>query len=56
MLFAAVARMAERQLSKFSTQGLANMAWAFATARHSDEKLFVVLAMMAQRWLIEFNA
>ena len=32
-LFKAVAKMAERRLDQFIAQELANMAWAFATAK-----------------------
>ena len=32
------------------------MAWAFATVKQSDEKLFTVLARVAERRVGEFNA
>ena len=37
-------------------QGLANMAWAFATADQSDAILFVALARAVERCLVVFNA
>ena len=38
-IFAALAIAAERRLSEFKPQELANSAWAFATANHRDKKL-----------------
>ena len=55
MLFAALARAAERRLSELSAQDVANAAWAFATANHRDEKLFAALARAAERRLSEFH-
>ncbi len=46
---------AERQLGKCNAQELANTAWAFATVRMLDEKLFAALEMAAERRLSEFN-
>ena len=37
-------------------QGLANTAWAFATAGQLDAQLFMALARMAERRVGEFNA
>ena len=50
-----MARAAERQLSEFNAQDVANTAWAFATANHRDEKLFAALAIAAERRLSEFK-
>ena len=47
LLFAALAIAAERRLSEFKTQELANTAWAFATVNRPDEKLFTALARAA---------
>ena len=55
LLFAALARAAEQQLSEFKPQNAANTAWAFATANHRDEKLFADLAIVAERQLSEFK-
>ena len=55
-LFTALARVAERCLGDFNVQGLANMAWAFATAGQQDEQLFMALARMTERRLGKFNA
>ena len=55
VLFAELAKAAERRLSEFKPQELANTAWAFATADHSDEKLFATLACAAKRRVREFN-
>ena len=40
----ALARVAERRLGDFIAQGLANTAWAFATAGQLDAQLFTALA------------
>ena len=56
MLFAALAKAAERRLIDFKPQELANTAWAFATASRRDEKLFASSALAAERRLGEFNA
>ena len=37
-------------------QGLASMAWAFATMDHPDEKLFTALARAAERRVSDFIA
>ena len=55
-LFAALARAAERRLSDFNPQNVANTAWAFATVNYRDEQLFAALAIAAERRLSEFNA
>ena len=47
---------AERRLSKFNAQSLANTAWAFVTADRSEKLLFVAMARMAEQRLGEFNA
>ena len=47
LLFAALARAAERRLSEFKPQELASTAWAFATVNHRDGKLFAALAITA---------
>ena len=44
ILFMALARVAEQQVSEFTEQGLTNTAWAFATVHQSEEKLFTALA------------
>ena len=56
MLAASLARAAERRLSELKLQELANTAWAYATAKHRDERLFAALARTAKRRLSEFNA
>ena len=40
----------------FNARGLANTAWAFATASQWDEKLFALLARAAEWQGSEFNA
>ena len=47
VLFGALATAAERHVRNFSTQGLANTAWAFAQASQLDTQLFAVLARVA---------
>ena len=49
LLFATLARAAERCLGEFKPQGLANMAWAFAIADLLDELLLVALAKAAEQ-------
>ena len=39
---------AEQRMSDFNSQGLANAAWAFATADQSDASLFGALATAAE--------
>ena len=48
-LFAALAMAAERKVNEFKEQGLANMAWAFATAKQSDGRLFRALVRAVER-------
>ena len=48
MLVAALARAAERRLRDFNPQNVANTAWAFATVKYRDEKLFAALAIAAE--------
>ena len=55
-LFAVLARAAERRVSKFNAQDIANIAWAFATLDYLDEKSFTALASEAQLRTIEFKA
>ena len=55
-LFTALAREAERRVGNFNAQDLANTAWAFATAGHSDASLFKALARAAERHMGNFIA
>ena len=48
-------RAAERRLSDFNPQDVANTAWAFATVNYRDEKLFAALAIAAERRLSGFS-
>ena len=48
--------MAERRLSEFNLQGVANTAWAFATVNYRDTELLAALAAAAGRRLNEFNS
>ena len=51
-----MARTAERRLGDFNVQGLANTAWAFATASSSDAQVLAVLARAAaELQLGDFN-
>ena len=54
-LLAALARAAEKRLSDFNPQEVANTAWAFATVNYRDEKLFAALARAAERRLSDFK-
>ena len=49
VVFEALATAAERRVSDFNTQNLANTAWAFAKAGQSDERLFAALTSTAER-------
>ena len=51
-----LARAAERRVGDFNAQGLANTAWAFATAGQSDALLFMTLARAAEQRMGDFNA
>ena len=42
-------------MSDFNSQGLANIAWTFVTARQSNAQLFTMLARNAERSLCDFN-
>ena len=39
-----LAKAAERRVSDFNMQNLANIEWAFVTASQSDEQLCILLA------------
>ena len=41
---------AEQRMGDFNSQGLANAAWAFATADQSGASLFAALAAAAAEW------
>ena len=55
LFFPVLARAAERRLSEFSPQGIANTACAFATVNYRDEKLFAALAVAAEWRLSDFT-
>ena len=55
LLFPVLARPAERRLTEFHPQEVANTAWAFATVNYRDEKLFAALAIAAELRLSELN-
>ena len=55
ILVAALATAAERRLSDFNPQNVANTAWAFATVNYRDEKLFAALARATECRLSYFN-
>jgi len=55
-LLAALAIAAERRLSEFISQNVANTARAFATVHYRDETLLAALTIAAERRLSEFNA
>ena len=46
---------AELRLGDFKVQGLANTAWAFATASQQDAQLFAALARVAELRLGDFE-
>ena len=43
------------QVTKFSAQGIANLAWAFAKVGQLDEKLFAALGKEAEQRAGEFK-
>ena len=54
-LFTVLARVAEWRVASFSTQNLANTAWAFAQASQLDTQLFMVLARVAEQRVCDLN-
>ena len=53
LLFAVLARVAERRLGELNSQNLAKTARAFATADQPDAPFFAALARMAERRLVD---
>ena len=47
---------AEQRMGDFNSQGLANAAWAFATADQSDASMFAALATAAKQHMGDFNS
>ena len=56
LLFAALARAAERRVGDFKPQELANAAWAFATACQYVALLFAVFKRAVERRVGDFKA
>ena len=56
MLSAAWVEAAEQSMGNFNSQGLANTAWAFATASQEDASCFAALATAAKQRLGDFNS
>ena len=56
MLFATLARAAERRVGDFIAMHLANTAWVFATASQSETSLLVALARAVERHIGDFDA
>ena len=54
-LFTALAVAAERRMRDFTSQSLANTAWAFATVGHKEERLFTALAAAAEWCMRDFT-
>ena len=55
ILFAALARAAERCMHDFKPQEIANTAWAFVIADESDAPLFMALARTAEWHMCKFK-
>ena len=55
ILSAALVKAASRLMCDFSSQELANTAWAFATAGQNDASLFAALAKAAEQRLGDFT-
>ena len=55
-MFAALAAAAEWVIGAFNSQGLANAAWAFATADQSDASMFAALATVAEQHMGDFDS
>ena len=54
-LFAALATAAEQRMGDFNSQGLANVAWALATAGRNDASLFAAVAIATEQRMGSFN-
>jgi len=54
-LFAALARASEGRMCNFNSQGLANMAWAFASVGKAGEPFFAALARASEGRMCNFN-
>ena len=52
---AGIEAAAEWRMRDFSSQDLANAAWAFAKAGQKEEQLFMALAAAAERRMRDFN-
>ena len=55
MLLAALATSAKQRMGDFNSQGLANVAWAFATESQNDASLFAAVAITAEQWMGSFS-
>ena len=55
LLFAVLARAAERRLREFNVQNLANMAWAFAKAGWADAPLLSTIVIESAKNLSWFR-
>ena len=53
-MFAALATAAERRMSDFNSQDLANVAWAFAPAGRNDASLFAAVAIATEQCMGSF--
>ena len=53
-LFTALARVAVQCAVHFTVQELANLAWAFATVKQSDEEVSMALARAAEQLVSGF--
>ena len=54
-LFRALAATAEQRMKDFSSQELANTAWAFTTVRHKFQPFFMALAVAVEQRMQDFN-
>ncbi len=52
----ALTTAAERRVSEFKPQELANTAWGFAVVNQPNEKLFTDLARAAERRVTKFKS
>lgn len=55
LLFREFARAAEHRVCEFDAQALSNTAWAFATTKHLEKKLFTALAREAESQISKFK-
>ena len=54
-MFTALATAAKQRMGDFNSQGLANVAWAFATEGRNDTSLFAAVAIASEQCMGNFS-